>query len=124
MNHLNEDKLIQYAFNLMESGDKETAQAHLDDCADCRNVLTTLQAKFAVMDVLGSEEVPSEELVQQTLATKDTVKNIPLYRRRWVEWSAAAAAIALVCFVMFRNLPNTGTKEPSILRIPCVGTRL
>ena len=68
MNHLNEDKLIQYAFDLAEPGDRENIQSHLDECGDCRDALEALKAKFAVMDTLAEEVPPSEELIQQTLA--------------------------------------------------------
>ena len=111
MNHLNEDKLIQYAFDLAEPGDRETAQQHLDECTECRNALAVLKAKFAAMDVLADEVPPSEELIAQTLAVKDAVKSIPLYRCRWVEWSAAAAAVAIVCVLMLQNPPETRVKS-------------
>ena len=113
MNHLSEDKLIQYAFNLTDSEAKLAMQQHLDECEDCRDALAAVQAKFAQMDVLRDEVPPSEELIQQTLAAKRNVKTIPLYRRRWVEWSAAAAAVALVCILMLQNLPNPQVSQPA-----------
>ena len=113
MNHLNEDKLIQYAFNLMDTGDKETVQQHLDDCGQCRNALETLKTKFELLDTLADEVPPSEELIAQTVSVKNKAQNIPLYRRRWVEWSATAAAVAIVCFLMLQNLPNPQVREPA-----------
>ncbi|MEN8128121.1 MAG: DUF4139 domain-containing protein [Planctomycetota bacterium] len=111
MTHLNEDKLIQYAFDLMDAGDRETAQQHLDDCGDCRAALDALKQKFAAMESLAGEVPPSEELIAQTLAVKDTAKTIPLYRRVWVGWSAAAAAVVLMGTLMLHNLPVTPTKS-------------
>jgi hypothetical protein len=144
MNHLNEDKLIQVAFDLLDADERQAAQQHLDECGDCRAALKHLQAKFAAMDTLAEEVPPSEELIAQTIthskqkpeaaapglrhpvanalhrviascrsrSTLLSQPNIPLYRRRWVEWSAAAAAVALVCFLFLQNLPDTRVKEP------------
>ncbi|MHC4855593.1 MAG: zf-HC2 domain-containing protein, partial [Planctomycetota bacterium] len=50
MNHLNEDKLIQYAFDLLDADQRHAAQQHLDACGDCRNALDSLKSKFAAMD--------------------------------------------------------------------------
>ncbi|MHC5200178.1 MAG: hypothetical protein ACYSO1_08745, partial [Planctomycetota bacterium] len=113
MNHLNEDRLIQYAFGLLEQADKETAQQHLDDCSECREALDTLKTKFTALDTLAEEVPPSEELIAQTLNVNNKSKDIPLYRRAWVQWTAAAAAIAIVCTLMLQNPPETTIKEPA-----------
>ena len=119
MNHLNEDKLIQFAFDLMEANEQHAAQQHLDTCAECQAALKQLQAKFTAMDTLADEVPPSEELIHKTVSvTPNSVggahptNNIPLYRRRWVEWSAAAAAVVLICVLFLQNLPDTRMKEP------------
>ena len=117
MNHLNQDKLIQYAFDLMEQEEKLAVQQHLGACTDCNTALEQLQTKFAAMDMLAADEVPSDELIHKTMSVKrDSVgtahpTKIPLYRRRWVEWSAAAAAVAIVCILLLQNLPDTRVKE-------------
>ena len=144
MNHLNEDKLIQYAFDLMEPGDREISQQHLDDCGDCQKALDALKAKFATMDMLAEEVPPSEELIVQTIAhtkqkpeaeapgwenpvygvwhrvvtscrSRSTLlsQNIPLYRRAWVQWTAAAAAVVLVGF-LFLYEPEVKKPDPGI----------
>jgi hypothetical protein len=112
MKHLNEDELIQYAFDLSEPSDRNAVQAHLDDCVDCRNALDAIKQKFAVMDVLADEVPPSEELIARTLKCQNKAKTIPFYRRRWVEWSAAAAMVAIVCVLMLQNPPNQKLKLP------------
>ena len=119
MNHLNEDMLIQVAFDLLDANKRQAAQQHLDECAECRAALKQLQAKFAAMDTLADEVPPSEELIRKAVSaapnsvgTAHPTNNIPLYRRRWVEWSAAAAAVAIVCFLMLQNLPDTRVEEP------------
>ena len=129
MNHLNEDKLIQYTFDLMEAQDRETAQQHLDKCDQCQAALKQVQTKFAAMDTLNADEIPTDELIARTLAhskqqpevqaqgynsasagiatnTSKPKQNIPLYRRRLVAWSAAAAAVALISFLFMQNLPE------------------
>ncbi|MDH4203025.1 MAG: hypothetical protein OEV87_09030 [Phycisphaerae bacterium] len=144
MNHLNEDKLIQYAFDLLDADERHAAQQHLDACGDCRNALAALKAKFAAMDALDADEIPADALITRTItqckqkpgtevtgsrhpvanvwhrviascrsrSTLLSQPNIPPYRRVWVQWSAAAAAVALVCVLFLQNLPDTRVKKP------------
>ena len=125
MNHLNEDKLIQFAFDLMDVDEKQSAQQHLDTCVLCQKSLKQLQTRFTALDILAEEVPPSDELIRKTMKHSvqkpetevtrshrpDARHNIPLYRRRWVEWSAAAAAVVLICFLMLQNLPDTRVND-------------
>ena len=111
MTHLNEDTLIRYTFDLMDGSDRKVAEHHLDGCGWCREALGQLQAKFAVMDVLA-DETPSEVLIQQTLAVSHSGgRSIPLYRRRWFVWPAAAAAVVFACLLTLQNLPDSLPKS-------------
>ncbi|MBL7214041.1 MAG: DUF4139 domain-containing protein [Phycisphaerae bacterium] len=114
MKHVNEDKLIQYAFDLLETEQQNEIARHLEQCPDCRTKMEQIQKQFAVLDVLNEDAALSEELIQQTLAQKAAgAKTIRFYRRLWVEWTAAAAAVLLICALLLQNLPDTHVKEPA-----------
>ncbi len=116
MNHLNEDILIQYAFELLDAPQKQTAEKHLADCADCRDKLEQVRRQYAGLDVLDADTALSEELIGRTLAQKSAgtkSKVIPFYRRAWAEWAAAAAAVVLICVLLLQGLPDTEVKEPA-----------
>ncbi len=115
MNHLNEDKLIQYAFDLMDEGGKNAAQRHLDECGDCAEALKILQAKFAMMDTLNADEAPADDLIARTLksTTQHTVTPSGGLRRSAFALTAAAA-VAIVCILLLDDLPNPQVREPGI----------
>ena len=66
MNHLNEDTLIQVAFDLLDADAKESTQQHLDTCTECQAALAALKTKFKAMDTLADQVPPSEELIRKT----------------------------------------------------------
>ncbi len=126
MKHVNEDRLIQYAFDLLDTKQQKDTAAHLEQCADCRTKLEQIQKQFAALDVLKEDAALSEELIRQTLAVKAErrkspdgtvgnadIKTIPFYRKVWVEWTAAAAAVVLICALLLQNLPDTKVKTPA-----------
>ena len=113
MNHLNEDILIQYAFDLLDNEQQKDTAAHLEQCADCRVQLEQIQKQFAALDVLKENAVLSEELIQQTLKKVAVGKTVPFFRKVWVEWTAAAAAVILICVLLLQNLPDTEVKTPA-----------
>ncbi len=133
MNHLNDDNLIQYAFNLLETKQQTEFSRHLEQCSDCREKLTRIQQQFASLDALGEDEILSEELIDKTLAVRAERRESPRAAAdnacrqsgdsrpraftRWVEWTAAAAAVVLICAVLLLNLPDTRVKETTPRRL-------
>jgi hypothetical protein len=127
MKHLNEDNLIQYAFDLLDAKQQADLSRHLTDCSDCRVKLAQIQQQFAVLDVLGEDAALPEELIDKTLAVRaerrkspDAVADKagrpsgdsrPRTFTRWVEWMAVAAAVVLICAVLLLNLPDTRVRE-------------
>ena len=114
MKHLNDDMLIQYAFDLLETEQQKEAALHLEQCGDCRANLKQIQKQFAVLDVLDKDTALSEELIQKTLTQKGaSVKTIPFYRKVWIEWATAAAVVVLIGALFLQNLPDTHVKDPA-----------
>ena len=113
MKHLNEDRLIKYAFDLLETEQQKEAADHLEQCGDCRANLKRIQQQFAALNVLDEDTALTEELVFKTLAGKKDASG-DLRRRAimpWVEWVAAAAAVILVCVLFLQDLPDTHVKD-------------
>ncbi len=139
MNHLNEDRLIQYAFDLLEADARQEAATHLAQCSDCAARLKQLQQKFTALNVLSEEEALSEQLIGKTLDLskqkpeaavpgRDT-DNVTLskpsralsggFRRTAFVWIASAAAIVVIGLLIFRRPP-----EKSSIEEPSQGTRI
>lgn len=115
MKHLSEDVLIQYAFDLLEADTAESIRRHIDECPECRRRLVALRQKFSAMDVLGETVEPSESLIAKTLAGKAAFPHKSLfYRKMWVGWAAAAAAVALISVLFLKTLPGTREEEAAL----------
>jgi len=112
MKHLNEDILLKYTFDLLDEQQRTDAAAHLEQCADCRAKHGQIQGQFAALNVLDENETLSDDLIRKTLSQQTAVKTLPFYRKAWFEWTAAAAAVVLICAVLLQNLPRIRMKEP------------
>lgn len=54
MNHLTEEQLVLHYYG--EEGDALTAERHLDDCQECREIYSSLQRVLNVVDSLPVPE--------------------------------------------------------------------
>ncbi len=82
--HLTEQQLIDYQFKLASEPGASAAQAHLDECEECRQRLQKLVRKFATLDLLRGEIEVSEGLLSKTV--ENAVQNrsmgiLPMCRR-------------------------------------------
>ena len=68
MKHLTEHQLNEYLDGLMEPSIQAAVQAHLFDCADCREELAALQSVFQALAKLP-EEMPGSDLTPSILRT-------------------------------------------------------
>ncbi len=65
--HLTEQQLIDYQFKLADAAGASAAQAHLDECEECRQRLQKLVRKFASLDLLREEVEVPEGLLSRTV---------------------------------------------------------
>ncbi len=65
--HLTEQQLIDYQFKLADAAGMNAAQAHLDECEECRQRLQKLVRKFASLDLLREEVEVPEGLLSRTV---------------------------------------------------------
>lgn len=66
MEHLTEAQLNEYLDNLLEATALARIQAHLADCADCRERLASLLTVFQTLEALP-EELPAHDLTPSIL---------------------------------------------------------
>jgi hypothetical protein len=100
--HLPQDVLIQYQFDLLEEARHHEVTAHLEECGQCRQALEGVKRQFSALDVLDTEEALSDQLVQKTLASIHQSKEPGITGRRvWVKWGAIAAGIVLAAAIVF-----------------------
>jgi len=107
--HLTEQQLIDYAFDLAGDVAMGETRAHLKQCRVCRDHLAQIQAKFASLDLLREEIKASPDLMARTVEVATAAKRpaiLALWRYPWI-----AAAAVLVLGVSLLVAPHLGPKE-------------
>jgi hypothetical protein len=94
--HLTEQQLIDYQFKLADAAGASAAQAHLDECDECRQRLEKLVRKFATLNLLRGEIEVSENLLSKTVENAVQVRPA---RVMWLYRLPAAGAIAAAIIV-------------------------
>ncbi len=101
MNHLTEEQLVLHYYG--EEGDTLSADRHLEDCQDCREIYVSLQR---VLNVVDSLPVPERGAEYGAEVWRRISPAIPA-RRKWLgaflpsfEWRWAAAAAAMACLLV------------------------
>ena len=74
MNHLTEDQLIKYKFDLCEPLQAQEYGRHLADCPECARSLEELKRKFSSLDLLSAEIATSDDLIQKTIVAAEKPK--------------------------------------------------
>ena len=105
-NHLTENELIEYRFELSSQEQQNVSSEHLAGCAECRERLEKLNSKFAALDLLREGAHVSEDLISQVLEQAEQparMKVVPFYKSPWM---GAAAAAVVACFVLLMSSLN------------------
>ncbi|MCL5280828.1 MAG: hypothetical protein M1376_13080 [Planctomycetes bacterium] len=114
--HLTEQQLIDSQFKLADAAARNAAQAHLDECEECRRKLQTLARKFATLDLLRGEIEVSKDLLSKTVenaAQARPARVIWLYRLP-AAGAVAAAVIVGVALLLVSNFPQDNRIAPTI----------
>lgn len=121
MEHLSNDQLIKYQFQLASDEQTREAADHLKSCGDCRERLEQLKKKFSALDLLREDVHADEQLISRTLVEakrKPVIKQFHIWRSGW---SVAAAAVIIVAGgILLSPLWNkrTAVKNEQFARAP------
>ncbi len=110
--HLTEQELIDYAYDLAPEPALQSARAHLAGCESCRGRLDALKRKFAALDLLRDEIKPSPALIEraaQFAATPAAGTDSLVCYRFWL--SGLAAAIVIGCTLLL--ISNNDRRQPT-----------
>ena len=94
--HITERALIEYQFELASERKVRKTGDHLKDCAQCRQRLEELKAKFAALELVRGEMEPSEELISRVLAEVSQPLPARVVSFRKPAWIGTAAAVLLM----------------------------
>lgn len=101
--HIKNDDLIRYQFDLTTPEDATVIARHLETCELCRAKVQKIEAKFAQLDILQDDMKISSELLEKTARQVQTKpKNKSSLRLLWP--AAAAAALVMGATVMFSDM--------------------
>lgn len=113
MNHLTEEQLILHYYG--EEGDAETrsdalaAEQHLDACAECRGIYSSLQRVLNVVDSLPVPDLAPDygaqvwrRIEHRLPARRRLSLTLPTFAWRWAMAGTALAALMAVAFIAGR----------------------
>jgi hypothetical protein len=102
--HLTEQELIDYAYDLAPQGAIQQVRSHLETCESCRTRLECLKSKLGALELLREEIQPSTELIDRVVgsAAAPVRRTISLHRPLyWI--GGIAAAIIIGCVLLISN---------------------
>jgi len=121
MMHLTEEQLNDLADDALAGPELTAAEAHLSECAACREELAGLRLLFAEVTALPAGIAPVRDLLPEIHAALDRDQAAPLparwqMRTLWsARWALTAAAIVLILAtaVITRAMVGGGTAPAS-----------
>ena len=109
--HLTEDELVLHYYGEMTDEAEDSASAHMDGCAACRDELARLQRVFALVDTRALPEPDAEFEARAWRRLQPALREAAPPRRfaptfTTLAWAAAAAVLVLAAFVTGRFWPD------------------
>jgi hypothetical protein len=108
MNHLSEEQLILHYYG--EESDALSSEKHLEECAGCRDLYSSLQRVLNVVDALPVPELGPEygAEVWRRIQHRVPVRRrwLPTFEWRWAAATAAMAGLLIAAFVAGRHYPQ------------------
>lgn len=97
MEHLTEAQLNEYLDNLLEATALARIQAHLADCADCRERLASLLTVFQTLEALP-EELPAHDLTPSILKALPRGSSLPGWQLAFAIQAGVGLGLLLLLF--------------------------
>lgn len=113
------DDQVEFAYGEMEPEKVESFRAHLDTCPACRAAVAELEAAARLTEQVRSAPIPEAKWEKsfEVPASRPSA----LWRRPWFWAPVAAAAAALILFVVLRPAPQpTPPVEPPTVAPPVI----
>lgn len=105
--HLTEDMLIKYQFDLAGVDEQSKITVHLADCEQCRSKLEGIKQKFSALDALTGQPEITESLIKKTVSKAKTPAPLArLYFNKPVWLTAAAVLMVAAIAVMISKPPQ------------------
>ena len=103
--HLTEDMLIKYQFNLAEGNELSEITAHLEKCEKCRAKLEEIKQKFSALDVLAGQPDITEGLIEKTVSQAKTQVSTTDFNFKKPVWLTAAAVLMVAAIALMISKP-------------------
>jgi hypothetical protein len=108
--HLTDQQLIDYQFDLASEADAKEARSHLEKCDACRRRLHELGRKLNALDLIRDDVKASRELLSETIHNAKRAgrwRRLLLHRLPW----AGAVAAAVIVGIALLAVPDRGRKN-------------
>jgi hypothetical protein len=108
--HLTDQQLIDYQFDLASEADSKAARAHLEKCEACRGRLHELGRKLNALDLIRDDVKASRTLLSETIRNAQQAgrwRRLLLHRLPW----AGAVAAAVIVGIALLAVPDRGRKS-------------
>jgi len=108
--HLTDQQLIDYQFDLASEADAKEARSHLEKCDTCRHRLHELGRKLNALDLIRDDVKASRELLSETIHNAQRAgrwRKLLLHRLPW----AGAVAAAVIVGIALLAVPDRGRKN-------------
>ncbi|MEN6333026.1 MAG: hypothetical protein ABFE01_02130, partial [Phycisphaerales bacterium] len=108
--HLTDQQLIDYQFDLASEADAKEARSHLEKCDASRRRLHELGRKLNALDLIRDDVKASRELLSETIHNAKRAgrwRKLLLHRLPW----AGAVAAAVIVGIALLAVPDRGRKN-------------
>ena len=114
--HLTEDMLIKYQFDLAGVDERSRITAHLEKCDKCRAKLQEIKLKFSALDMLAGQPDIAEPLVEKTVSKAKTPAAATGLIFRKPAWLTAAAVlmVAAIAVMIASRSPHLEKRQSMV----------
>jgi hypothetical protein len=111
--HLTDQQLIDYQFDLAAEADAGLARAHLEKCDACRRRLHALGRKFNALDLIRDDVKASRTLLSETIHNARQAGRWRKFLLHRLPWAGAVAA-AVIVGIAILAVPDRGRKNTEV----------
>jgi anti-sigma-K factor RskA len=125
----NADVLLDYCARSLDAERKATIEKHMENCADCREMVSAQLQIWSAMDLYDAEPV-SADFDRKLYSRIEEMNRVPAWERFWAPvrqylqgrpaWKpvlsvAAASAVLVVVFAIGSNVPQPNREQATTI---------